>query len=169
MTHSPLPEANLPGRVVSITVNGETIAVEAADEDTLLHVLRNKMGLKGSRFGCGAESCGACMVLVDGIPSYGCTTRAVDIGGRSVTTVEGLALAGADILLQAFLEEQAGQCGYCLSGILMSATALLAETPAPSRAEVVRALDKHLCRCGAHNRIIRAVLRAAASREAGIQ
>src|SRR5213595_507613 len=128
----------------------------------LLAVLRNTLGLSGTRFGCGLEQCGACMVLVDGEPAYACTREVSTVAGKRVTTVEGL--AGGDRLhplQQAFLAEQAGQCGYCLSGILMSAAALLAHDPRPDRAAIVAALDRHLCRCGAHNRIVRAVERAA--------
>jgi nicotinate dehydrogenase subunit A len=147
-----------------ITVNGATRAVEAEEDTALLYVLRNDLGLKGSRFGCGHEQCGACMVLVDGKPAYACTLPASAVAGKRVTTVEGLGTAQAPHPLQeAFLAEQAGQCGYCLSGILISAAALLERNANPSRTEVTAALEPHLCRCGAHNRIVRAVLRAAAA------
>jgi nicotinate dehydrogenase subunit A len=147
-----------------ITVNGATRAVEAEEDTALLYVLRNDLGLKGSRFGCGHEQCGACMVLVDGKPAYACTLPASAVAGKRVTTVEGLGTAQAPHPLQeAFLAEQAGQCGYCLSGILISAAALLERNANPSRTEVIAALEPHLCRCGAHNRIVRAVLRAAAT------
>jgi nicotinate dehydrogenase subunit A len=147
-----------------ITVNGATRAVEAEEDTALLYVLRNDLGLKGSRFGCGHEQCGACMVLVDGKPAYACTLPASAVAGKRVTTVEGLGTAQAPHPLQeAFLAEQAGQCGYCLSGILISAAALLERNANPSRTEVIAALEPHLCRCGAHNRIVRAVLRAAAA------
>jgi nicotinate dehydrogenase subunit A len=128
----------------------------------LLDVLRNQLGLMGTRYGCGLEQCGCCMVLVDGEPVYSCTREAGSVAGKSVTTVEGLGSADKPHpIQQAFLDEQAGQCGYCLSGIIMSTKALLERNPRPSRAEVVAALDRHLCRCGAHQRIIRAVERAA--------
>jgi nicotinate dehydrogenase subunit A len=147
-----------------ITVNGAPRAVAAEADTALLYVLRNDLGLKGSRFGCGHEQCGACMVLVDGKPAYACTLPLSAVAGKRVTTIEGLGTAEAPHPLQdAFLAEQAGQCGYCLSGILISAAALLDRNPAPSRAEVGLALEPHLCRCGAHNRIVRAVLRAAAA------
>lgn len=147
-----------------MTVNGATRSVEAEDDTALLYVLRNDLGLKGSRFGCGHEQCGACMVLVDGKPAYSCTLPVSAVAGKRVTTVEGLGTAQAPHPLQeAFLAEQAGQCGYCLSGILISAAALIERNADPSRAEVAAALDPHLCRCGAHNRIVRAVLRAAAA------
>ena len=147
-----------------ISVNGARRAVEAEADTALLYVLRNDLALRGSRFGCGHEQCGACMVLVDGEPAYACTLPVSATAGKHVTTIEGLGTAEAPHPLQeAFLAEQAGQCGYCLSGIVISAAALLDKNPAPSRAEVATALEKHLCRCGAHNRILRAVLRAAAA------
>ncbi len=146
-----------------LTVNGEARRVEAEPALPLLYVLRNELGLRGTRYGCGLEQCGCCMVLIDNEPSYACT-RAIDsVAGKSVLTVEGLGTqANPHALQQAFLDEQAGQCGYCLSGILISAKALLDNNSNPSRADIVAALDGHLCRCGAHGRIIRAVHRAAA-------
>ncbi len=144
---------------IDFTVNGTEAHVAADPTTPLLDVLRNELDLKGARYGCGLEQCGACMVLVDGIPVFACTREVGTVAGRSVATVESLA---GHALQQAFLDEQAGQCGYCLSGILMSAKALLDRTAAPSRAEIVAALDKHLCRCGTQYRIIRAVERAAA-------
>jgi nicotinate dehydrogenase subunit A len=128
----------------------------------LLDVLRNDLGLKGSRYGCGLEQCGTCMVLVDGEPTCACTCELGSVSGRQVTTIEGLGSADNPHPLQlAFLQEQAGQCGYCLSGIIISAKALLDRNPSPSRADIVAALDKHLCRCGTHTRIIAAVQKAA--------
>jgi nicotinate dehydrogenase subunit A len=124
-----------------------------------LDVLRNHLDLKGSRYGCGLEQCGSCMVLVDGKAEYSCAREVSAVAGMRIETVESLA---AHPLRQAFLDEQAGQCGYCLSGILMSAKALLDRNPDPSRADIVAALDNHLCRCGAHPRIVRAVEKAAA-------
>jgi aerobic-type carbon monoxide dehydrogenase small subunit (CoxS/CutS family) len=144
---------------IALTVNGLSHQVHAEGTKPLLAVLREDLGLRGSRFGCGAEQCGACMVLVDGVPVTACTRELGSVAGRSVTTVESPTL---DRLRQAFLDEQAGQCGYCLSGILISAAALLNEKAVPSRQQIVEALDRHLCRCGVHNRIIRAVQRAAA-------
>jgi len=149
----------------SLTVNGETKAVRADEDATLLMVLRNELGLKGTRFGCGLEQCGACMILVEGEPRFSCTMSVADAAGKSITTIEGLSPPGKlDPLRQAFLDEQAGQCGYCLSGIIMSATALLQRNPSPSRADIVDALDKHLCRCGSQPRIVRAIQRATAAR-----
>jgi nicotinate dehydrogenase subunit A len=144
---------------IDLTVNGRQVRIAAAPTTPLLDVLRNELDLKGARYGCGLEQCGACMVLVDGDPVFSCGREIGTIAGRTVATVESLA---GHPLPQAFLDEQAGQCGYCLSGILMSAKALLDRTPAPSRADIVAALDKHLCRCGTQYRIIRAVERAAA-------
>jgi len=148
---------------VELSVNGRQVQVDTADDTPLLDVLRNHLDLKGARYGCGLEQCGSCMVLVDGQPVYACARDVGTAAGRSVTTLEGLGTAAdPHPLQQAFLEEQAGQCGYCLSGIIISAKALLDRNPAPSRADIVAALDRHLCRCGAHPRILRAVEKAAA-------
>jgi nicotinate dehydrogenase subunit A len=148
---------------LTLTVNGRIYQVDAAPTTPLLDVLRNHLGLKGSRYGCGLEQCGACMVLVDGVTSYSCSREAGTLDGHSVMTVEGLGSPEALHPLQkAFLDEQAGQCGYCLSGMLIAAKALLDRNPDPTRAEVATALDPNLCRCGTHPRILRAVLRAAA-------
>ena len=147
-----------------LVVNGKSVHVESDGSKPLLSVLRDELGLRGTRFGCGTEQCGSCMVLIDGEPSFSCARPIESLGGKAVTTVEGLSPDGVlHPLQQAFLDEQAGQCGYCLSGILMSATALLARNPRPSRSEIAVALDRHLCRCGVHNRIMRAVARAGAT------
>ena len=151
--------------ILDLTINGQRARVSADDHATLLDVLRNELGLRGTRFGCGLEQCGACMVLIDGVPVFACTRLISTLDGKSVTTIEGLAEDGSIAALRdAFLVEQAGQCGFCLSGILVSAKALLDRNPKPSRTEIAAALDRNLCRCGAHNRIIRAVERAAAAR-----
>jgi nicotinate dehydrogenase subunit A len=145
---------------VEFTVNGRSVRVEAEGGSPLLSVLRDELGLRGAKFGCGTEQCGSCMVLIDGKPAYSCTREIGTLTGRAVTTIEGLSRDGAlSPLQQAFLDEQAGQCGYCLSGILIAATALLKKKPKPSRADIVEALDPHLCRCGIHNRVVRAVQR----------
>lgn len=144
---------------IKLTVNGTGVSVAAADTTPLLDVLRNELDLKGSRYGCGLEQCGSCMVLIDGKPEYACAREIGTVAGRSVTTIEGL--GGNHPLQLAFLEEQAGQCGYCLSGILISAKALLDANQSPTHAEIVAALDNHLCRCGAQPRILRAVEKAA--------
>jgi aerobic-type carbon monoxide dehydrogenase small subunit (CoxS/CutS family) len=148
----------------SLLVNGQSVEVGSADgSKPLLSVLREELGLRGSRFGCGTGQCGACMVLIDGKPEFSCAREVASVAGKTVITVEGLSQGGAlHPLQQAFLDEQAGQCGYCLSGILISAAALLARNPAPSRTDIIAALDPHLCRCGMHNRVIRAVQNAAA-------
>lgn len=147
-----------------LRINGSERLVQAQEQTPLLDVLRNACGLKGTRFGCGSGECGACNVLVDGVSVPSCDTPVSAAEGREIVTVEGLAMDGRPgVLQQAFIAEQAGQCGYCLSGILATAAALLARTPDPSEAQVRTALDGHLCRCGAHNRIVRAVLRAAAA------
>lgn len=147
---------------LTLTVNGHVHEIDAAGTTPLLDVLRNHLGLKGSRYGCGLEQCGACMVLADGETVYSCSREAGTLEGRSILTVEGLAADGAlHPLQQAFLDEQAGQCGYCLSGIIIEAKALLDRMPTPSRGEIVAALDRHICRCGAHQRIVRAIERAA--------
>ena len=147
---------------ISFELNGASVAAEIEPEASLLAALRGPLGLSGPRFGCGAEQCGACVVLLDGAPAFACSLRVSAAAGRRVETVEGLGTPEAPHPLQrAFLDLQAGQCGYCLSGILMAAAALLRRVPRPTEAEVRQALDPHLCRCGSHNRILRAVLRAA--------
>src|SRR5947208_6433450 len=144
-------------------VNGTEHTFEAEGRTPLLDVLRNTLKLKGTRFGCGDEQCGACFVLVDGRAVASCTTPLSSVVGKAVTTVEGLGSPDSPHPLQrAFIDEQAAQCGYCTSGMLMSAAALLSRTPRPSEAEMKAALDGNLCRCGSHNRIVRAVLRASA-------
>jgi nicotinate dehydrogenase subunit A len=148
---------------LSIVVNQRAVTVAADPATPLLDVLRNELDLKGSRYGCGLEQCGSCMVLIDGEPSYACAREVGSVAGRSVTTIEGLGTPeNPHVLQRAFLEEQAGQCGYCLSGIIVSAAALLVRNPQPTRADIVAALDRHLCRCGTHTRIIAAVRKAAA-------
>jgi len=153
--------------MLQILVNGAAHATPAAPDTPLLYVLRNDLGLAGTRFGCGTEQCGACLVLVDGKPAYSCTTRVADVVGRQVTTVEGLAAGSEPHALQrAFLAENAAQCGFCSSGMLVRAAALLASNPDPDAAAVKQALEPQLCRCGSHNRIVRAVLRAAGGKDA---
>lgn len=139
------------------TVNGTQHAVQVDPKTPLLDVLRDVLDLKGTRFGCGAGECGACQVLVDGVPQASCNLPPWAVQDKAVTTVEGLPPA----LAAAFVAEQALQCGYCGSGVLIAAAALLRRLPQATDADVRSALDGHLCRCGAHNRIVRAVLRAA--------
>jgi nicotinate dehydrogenase subunit A len=147
---------------VKLRVNGVERTVEADPSTPLLYVLRGPLGLASAHFGCGVNQCGACNVLVDGAAVASCDTPLWSVADKSITTVEGLGSPDAPHPLQrAFIAEQAMQCGYCIPGILMTAAALIARTPDPSEAEVRGALDRNLCRCGAHNRIVRAVLRAA--------
>ncbi|HXO00872.1 MAG TPA: (2Fe-2S)-binding protein [Stellaceae bacterium] len=152
----------------SFTVNGGAVSVSANEDTPLLDVLRNHLGLKGTKFGCGLEQCGCCMVLVDGEPVKSCGKALSTVAGKSVLTIEGLGTPEHPHALQAaFLDEQAGQCGYCLPGILISAKALLDRNGAPTRAEIAVALDDNICRCGSHIRILKAVERAAAVMKAG--
>jgi nicotinate dehydrogenase subunit A len=147
---------------IKLIVNGREREFEADEHETLLDVLRNRLGLTGSRFGCGAEQCGSCSVLIDGEDKPSCAIEVGTLKGKSILTVEGFGTAENPHPLQsAFLEKQAGQCGYCLSGILVCAKALLDRNPSPSRTEIAEALSWHLCRCGAHNRILDAVALAA--------
>lgn len=151
----------------SLTVNGQHHSIASAPQAMLLDVLRTELGLKAARFGCGEGLCGSCRVLVDGRPVASCDTPLWSVAGRAVTTVEGLGTSEAPHPIQtALIAEQAMQCGYCISGIMISAAALLAETTEPSETAIREALEPNLCRCGAHNRIIRAVHRAAAEMQA---
>lgn len=144
--------------MTTLTVNGAPRDSASPATTPLLDVLRGEFGLTGSRFGCGEEQCGACLVLVDGAPVQSCGREIGTLAGRAVTTIEGLQ---DHPIVAALLAEQAGQCGYCLSGMAVAAAALLARNPAPTRAEIAAALDPQLCRCGAHPRILRAIERAA--------
>jgi nicotinate dehydrogenase subunit A len=147
----------------SLIVNGGAVTVTADADMPLLDVLRNHLGLMGTKFGCGQEQCGCCMVLIDGRPEKSCGKALSTIAGKAIVTIEGLGTPDRPHpLQQAFLDEQAGQCGYCLSGILISAKALLDRSLSPSRTEIAQALDDNICRCGSHVRILRAVERAAA-------
>jgi len=146
-----------------LTVNGSAVSVIADGDTPLLDILRNHLGLTGTKFGCGLEQCGCCIVLVDGSPEKSCGKALSTVAGREIVTIEGLGTPERPHPLQrAFLDEQAGQCGYCLAGILISAKALLDRNPAPSRRQIAEALDDNICRCGSHNRILRAIERAAA-------
>jgi nicotinate dehydrogenase subunit A len=149
----------------AFSVNGKTVSVAPANDGMpLLAVLRNELGLMGTRFGCGLEQCGCCMVLIDGKPEKSCGKPVWSVAGKKIITIEGLGSAARPhALQQAFLDEQAGQCGYCLSGILIAAKALIDRNPQPTRAEIAAALDDNICRCGSHNRIMRAVEKAAAA------
>jgi len=147
---------------VELIVNGVVREVDVPAGVPLIFTLRNALGLKSVKLGCGLEQCGACKVLVDGAPALSCVTLTESFEGRRVETVEGLQNGGALHPVQsALLGENAAQCGYCLSGIVMAAKALFDRTPTPSRDEIRAALDDHLCRCGAHPRILRALERLA--------
>src|SRR5258708_6894758 len=147
---------------IFFSVNARWVEATAGGDIPLLEVLGNLLCLTGARCGCGLEQCGSCMVLIDGLPEKSCGKALSTVAGKSVTTIEGLGTpADPHKLQQAFIELQAGQCGYCLSGILISARALLDRNPEPTRAEIAAALDDNICRCGAHHRILRAVARAA--------
>ncbi len=143
---------------IRFELNGKPVSLDAGEKRTLLWALRTDTALTGIKFGCGIALCGACTVLVDGAPVRSCSFALDDVAGKSVVTVEGLATNGAlHPLQQAFIDHGAFQCGYCTSGMLLTAYALLKETPHPSRAEIVAGLDHNLCRCGAHLAIVAAV------------
>jgi nicotinate dehydrogenase subunit A len=152
---------------LTLKVNGKTRQVAAAPDTPLLYVLRNDLELNSPKFGCGLAQCGACMVLVDGQAVPSCVTAAGSVGQAEITTLEGLGtLDNLHPLQKAFIDEQAAQCGYCISGMIMSAKALIDRNPKPSEGEVREALAGNLCRCGTHARIIRAVMRATKAIEA---
>ena len=147
---------------IRIRVNGSEHDVTAAPDTPLLYVLRNDLSLNGPKFGCGLGQCGACTVHVDGTPRRSCVTALTSVAGRDVVTLEGLGtIEHPHAVQQAFIDEQAAQCGYCVNGMIMRAVALLAQTPHPTRAEITTALSANLCRCGTHMRIVRAIERAA--------
>jgi nicotinate dehydrogenase subunit A len=149
---------------ISLKVNGASRSVDAEPDTPLLYVLRNDFELNGAKYGCGAAQCGACTVLVNGVPTRSCVTAISQVGEREVTTLEGLGTLDKPHPLQrAFIDEQALQCGYCTSGVIMSAKALLDRNPRPTEAQVREGLNGNLCRCGSHNRIVRAVMRASAN------
>lgn len=148
----------------SLHVNGKTQQVEVADPSTpLLYVLRNELALHGPRFGCGLGQCGACMVHVDGEPTFSCLLPVAAVEERKITTLEGLLEDGKpNKLQQAFIDEEAAQCGYCISGMVMQAQALLNRNPHPTEDEIRSHMEPNLCRCGTHVAIMRAIKRAAA-------
>jgi nicotinate dehydrogenase subunit A len=146
----------------SLRVNGHQHQLDVSADTPLLFVLRNDLHLNGPKFGCGMAQCGACTVIVDGQAIRSCVTSIGSVAGQDITTLEGIGTAQhPHPLQQAFLDEQAAQCGYCTNSMIMRAKTLLDSHPHPSEAQVRSAMDGHLCRCGAHNRIVRAILRAA--------
>jgi nicotinate dehydrogenase subunit A len=147
---------------ISFKVNGSARTLDVGDPDKpLLYALRNELGLKGPKFGCGLGQCGACTVIVDGQPVRSCATPVASLAGRDITTIEGLGTPEQPHKVQAaFIEEQAAQCGYCTNGMVMTTAALLQKTPQPSETQVRDALAGNLCRCGTHDRIIAAAMRA---------
>ena len=147
--------------MIALSVNGERRDIDAPPETPLLWALRERLGLTGTKFGCGVAQCGACTVHVDGVPVRSCVTSLAQIEGRAVTTIEGLSKDGTHPLQQAWIAEQAPQCGYCQSGQIMSAAALLTEKKHPTRAEIVAHMNGNICRCGTYLRIIAAIERAA--------
>ncbi len=157
-------------RIKHLNVNGTRREVDADPERSLLNVLRDDLELTGAKYGCGEGQCGACTVLVDGQARRSCVTAVGRIGESRITTIEGVASEGRLApLQQAFLEENALQCGYCTPGMILSALALLRENPAPTEAEVIRAMDGNICRCGVYPRILSAIRRATALAEGGEQ
>ena len=143
--------------MVQFVVNNENVTTRAAESTPLLSVLRNELGLRAAKYGCGTGHCGACTVLVDGRPENSCEFPVSSAEGRTITTLEGLANADLHPVQQAFIEEQAAQCGYCTAGLIMRLIALLDTTPQPAIAEVHSALDRHLCRCGSQLRVLKVV------------
>lgn len=147
--------------MTQFTLNGRPVEVGNPPDELLLLVIRDELGLKGTKYGCGAAMCGACTVHVDGHPEFSCQLSVDDVAGAEVTTIEGLAEDGTHPLQKAWVDQQVPQCGYCQSGQIMRAAALLAENPTPSRTEIADYMRPNLCRCGTYNRIIKAVEQAA--------
>jgi len=154
----------LPTATIRLRVNGAEHDVAAEPDTPLMYVLRNELSLNGPKFGCGLGQCGACTVHVDGAPRRSCVTAVSAVAGKEVVTLEGLGTPERPHpVQQAFIDEQAAQCGYCINGMIMRAAALLTETPRPTRDQITTALSANLCRCGTHMRIVRAIERAAAA------
>ena len=147
--------------MTKFTLNGSPVEVGNDPNEMLLLVLRDTLKLKGTKYGCGAAMCGACTVHVDGIASFSCQMSVGDVEGAEVTTIEGLSNDGSHPVQKAWIEEQVAQCGYCQSGQIMRAAALLSDNPNPTREEIVDEMTANLCRCGTYNRIVKAVERAA--------
>jgi isoquinoline 1-oxidoreductase alpha subunit len=145
---------------VDFTVNGRAVSVDVPDGTRLLWVLRERLKLTGTKYGCGVAQCGACMVHVDGQPTFSCQTPTEAVRGRAITTIEGLSRDGMHPVQRAWLAERVPQCGYCQSGQIMNAAALLARNPRPTRAEIIDHMQANICRCGTYQRIVRAIERA---------
>ena len=142
---------------MEFVVNNKAVTTSAAERTPLLYVLRNELGLRGAKYGCGTGHCGACTVLVDGRPENSCEFEVSLVEGCRVTTLEGLPNTDLHPVQQAFIEEQAAQCGYCTAGLIMRLVSLLETTPCPVVPEVRSALDRHLCRCGSHSRVLKVI------------
>ena len=147
--------------MVSFTVNGSPASVYLPSDTPLLWALRDSLGLTGTKFGCGIAQCGACAVHINGVPTRACITPIAAVAGKNVTTIEGLSANGDHPLQKAWIAEQVPQCGYCQSGQIMEAAALLAKNKNPSREQIVQHMSGHICRCGTYNKIIAAIQRAA--------
>ena len=161
-----LAQARAPGaveRLITLNVNGQRRPVDALPQDTLAMTLRYKLGLTGTKIGCDRSECGACTVLLDGVPHYSCSILTHSVRGRAVTTIEGLASASGELhpVQQAVVDEQGFQCAFCMPGFVMSAVALLDANPNPTRKEAAEALSGNLCRCADYNKILNSVMRAA--------
>ncbi len=149
-------------REITLNVNGAEHRVSAADDEMLLYVLRDRLNLTGTKYGCGEGQCGACTVLIDGRPTRSCQMHAMAVSGRKITTIEGLESDGKlHPVQQAFLEEEAFQCSYCTPGMILSAVGLLKANPKPSDEEIIRGMNGNICRCGTYPRIVAAIRRAA--------
>ena len=160
--------AQAPGaveRLVTLTVNGQQRRVDVLPQETLATTLRYKLGLTGTKIGCDRSECGACTVLVDGVPQYACSMLTHQVRGRAVTTIEGLEAADGTLhpVQQAVVDEQGFQCAFCMPGFVMNMVALVAENPTPTRAEAAQHLSGNLCRCADYNKILNVALRAAAN------
>lgn len=149
-------------RLISLNINGRTRRVDVVPQETLAYTLRYKLGLTGTKIGCNRGECGACTLLIDGVPNYSCSTLTHSVRGREVTTVEGLQAADGTLhpVQEAFVEELSPQCGFCTPGQVMSAVALLAENPTPTREEARQAMAGNICRCGAYDHYLNGIMRA---------
>ena len=155
-------------RTISFTLNGKPASVKVDDERMLLWVLRSDLGLTGAKFGCGEALCGACTVIVNKQAVRSCSTAVKDVAGKQVLTIEGLGQNGLHAIQQAFLKHHAFQCGYCTPGMILTAYALLLQTPKPSEEQITRHMEDNLCRCGAHVRIVEAIQEAAGAAKGGV-